>query len=129
MGSRRNGVRLELNSVAISPNGDAGCDEFNWDFALEIIPPGNEPPSISNLTALNHVLGESIVLQIEASDPEHDALSYTAWGLPAGLSINVASGQISGTAITVGNYHSTLAAEDGNGNSVGKSRKSRGQPA
>jgi hypothetical protein len=38
-----------------------------------------------------------VSLQIQASDPDNNTLSYSATGLPAGLSINISTGLISGT--------------------------------
>ena len=51
-------------------------------------------------------------LAIQASDADDDALSYSASGLPAGLSIN-SSGVISGTLTTAGNYTVTVTVDDG----------------
>jgi hypothetical protein len=38
--------------------------------------------------------GESVSLEVEASDPDGDALKFTAIGLPLGLSIDENSGEI-----------------------------------
>ncbi len=57
----------------------------------------------------------AIALQINASDIDQDVLSYGAAGLPAGLSLNTASGLISGTlsSASVGTYTVTVSASDG----------------
>jgi large repetitive protein len=58
------------------------------------------------------------------ADPDGDALSYSATGLPAGLTINAATGVISGTIdnsasqINGGVYSITVIASDGRGGSV-----------
>jgi len=58
------------------------------------------------------------------SDPDGDALSYTATGLPAGLTIDPATGVISGTIdrsasqINGGVYAITVTADDGRGGTV-----------
>jgi large repetitive protein len=58
------------------------------------------------------------------SDPDGDALSYTATGLPAGLTINPATGVISGTIdrgasqVNGGVYTITVNASDGRGGTV-----------
>src|SRR5699024_8456959 len=49
------------------------------------------------------------------SDPDDDPLSYTATGLPTGLKINPATGQISGTLSTSGTYSVNITANDGHG--------------
>jgi len=55
-----------------------------------------------------------ISVQIVASDPDGDALTYSATGLPAGLSINATTGVISGTVTAPsGNYLVTVTVSDG----------------
>jgi hypothetical protein len=55
-----------------------------------------------------------IALQITASDPDGDALTYSATGLPAGLSINATTGLISGSVSAApGNYPVTVSVTDG----------------
>jgi hypothetical protein len=55
-----------------------------------------------------------IALQITASDPDGDALTYSATGLPTGLSINATTGVISGTvAAPAGTYPVTVSVSDG----------------
>lgn len=66
-----------------------------------------------------NIEGDSISLDINAIDPEGDILTYSAVGLPTGLSINNATGRISGAATSnnVGNYTITVTVADGNGDS------------
>jgi hypothetical protein len=53
-------------------------------------------------------------LQLQASDADGDAIMYGALGLPVGLSINPASGTISGILPSApGNYLVTASASDG----------------
>jgi hypothetical protein len=56
----------------------------------------------------------SIGLQLAAFDPDGDALTYSATGLPPGLAVNATTGLISGTLIpsTNGTYHITATAYD-----------------
>jgi VCBS repeat-containing protein len=49
------------------------------------------------------------------NDVDGDPLTYTATGLPPGLSINANTGVISGTLTTVGNYHITVTGTDPSG--------------
>ncbi|MFD0070183.1 putative Ig domain-containing protein, partial [Streptomyces sp. NPDC127574] len=59
--------------------------------------------------------GSSVSLQIAATDSAGAALTYSATGLPTGLSINASTGLVSGTASTAGSYAVTVTAKDGTG--------------
>jgi hypothetical protein len=59
--------------------------------------------------------GGSVSLQIHATDSAGAALTYSATGLPTGLSINSSTGLISGTASTAGTYNVTVTAQDSTG--------------
>src|SRR5262249_33386197 len=55
-----------------------------------------------------------VSLQIVASDPDGDALTYSATGLPAGRSINPTTGLITGTITAPsGSYQVTVTVSDG----------------
>ena len=77
----------------------------------------NRPPSLNNPGAQSDVQGESVSLQLSASDPDGDSLTYGATGLPSGVTINSTSGQISGVADTAGSYTVNATVDDGNGGS------------
>ncbi|MFJ7303395.1 putative Ig domain-containing protein [Streptomyces sp. NPDC099088] len=59
--------------------------------------------------------GSSVSLQIAATDSAGAALTYSATGLPTGLSISSSTGLVSGTASTAGTYAVTVTAKDGTG--------------
>ncbi|MFE0460345.1 putative Ig domain-containing protein [Kitasatospora sp. NPDC058965] len=90
-----------------TPNGlaafTAGTSTGN---TVTVTNPGNQSTST----------GATAGLQISASDSASgQTLTYSATGLPTGLSINAASGLISGTASTAGSYTVTVTAKDGTG--------------
>jgi hypothetical protein len=63
------------------------------------------------------VVGNAASLQIQATDSANDALTYSATGLPAGLSISSSTGLISGTPTTVQTGTVTVMAKDADGGS------------
>ena len=79
--------------------------------------PVNQAPTVSSPGSQNSQEGDSVALAITANDPEGDTLTFSAIGLPAGLTIDPASGQIAGTVATgsTGFYNVTVTADDGNG--------------
>ncbi|MEV0206507.1 putative Ig domain-containing protein [Streptomyces sp. NPDC050788] len=89
-----------------TPNGTtaftAGSDSAN---TVSVTDPGSQSTTT----------GGSVSLQIHATDSAGAALTYSASGLPTGLSINASTGVISGTASTAGTYQVTVTATDGTG--------------
>ncbi|WP_312886648.1 putative Ig domain-containing protein [Actinocrinis puniceicyclus] len=71
--------------------------------------------SVSNPGSQSSTVGTPVSLQISASDSGGASLTYSASGLPAGLSINSGSGLISGTPTTATNYSTTVTATDSTG--------------
>jgi hypothetical protein len=73
---------------------------------VTVFSPGNRATTI----------GTAASLQIQASDSgSGQTLSYSATGLPAGLSISSSSGLISGTPTTAGNFSVTVTGTDTTG--------------
>lgn len=73
----------------------------------------NFAPSLSNPGALTNDLGDTVNLLLNASDPEGDALTFSASGLPAGLAIQASTGAVSGTLTAGGIYNATFTVSDG----------------
>ncbi len=55
----------------------------------------------------------TVSLQLAGTDPNGDALTYAATGLPVGLSLNPAAGLISGSPTAPGNYNVVVSVSDG----------------
>ncbi|MGE5134460.1 MAG: putative Ig domain-containing protein [Gemmatimonadota bacterium] len=68
--------------------------------------------TVTNPGSQSGTVGTAVSLQIHATDSAGRTLSYSAAGLPAGLSINAASGLISGTPATAGSSTVTVTATD-----------------
>ncbi|WP_329404135.1 M4 family metallopeptidase [Streptomyces melanogenes] len=69
-------------------------------------------PSVTSPGNQNGTVGTAVSLQIQASDPAGKALTYSATGLPAGLSINSSTGLVTGTPTTAGTSSVTVTAKN-----------------
>jgi len=103
------------SSVTASDGSASDTAAFSWTIGVP--PPTNKPPVVTNPGPQSTNEGGSVSLQVVASDPNGDVLSYSASGLPPGLSINSSTGLISGTvsagAASGSPYSSQVGASDG----------------
>src|SRR5579863_4251207 len=82
------------------------------------LPSGSGTNTVTVTTPPNQTtaVGTAASLQVQASDSASgQTLTYSAAGLPAGLSINSATGLISGTPTTAGTSNVTVTAKDSTG--------------
>jgi len=79
------------------------------------VAPINRQPSVTTPPGQNATVGTARSLQISASDPDGDVLSFSAVGLPPGLAINASSGLVSGTPSTAGSFNPSVTVIDGKG--------------
>src|ERR1043166_8675484 len=74
----------------------------------------NAPPSITNPGNRTSTVGTAIsALQLVGSDPYGEPVSFTASGLPAGLTLAPTTGLIPGTPTTANTYNVTVGVTDG----------------
>ncbi len=80
----------------------------------------NTAPTVSAPASQTSQTGTSVNLAVQASDIDGDSLSYSATGLPAGLSINSNTGVISGRLATssAGNHSIRITVSDGEDSST-----------
>jgi hypothetical protein len=78
-------------------------------------PPPNQAPILTQPVNQTSAEGTTVSLQLAASDPDGNPLTYSATGLPASLSVNPTSGLIAGTLTftSAGVYNVTATASDG----------------
>ena len=81
--------------------------------SAEICGYSNEPPTLANPGNRTSTVGQAVTLQLVASDPASQPLTYSATGLPPGLSLMSSTGYISGAGTTAGSYSVTAQASDG----------------
>jgi hypothetical protein len=102
----------ELGLITTNSGVVSGLESaFNGDFTgsstgkVAIFSPGTQTSPV----------GSSVYLQIQGEDTCTGTLSYSASGLPAGLSISSSTGVISGTASTAGTSTVTVTGKDTTG--------------
>jgi subtilase family serine protease len=76
---------------------------------------GGNTVTVTNPGNQSSTVGQSVSLQIHATDSGGAALTYSATGLPTGTSINSSTGLISGTTSTAGTFNVTVTAKDSTG--------------
>ncbi len=70
-------------------------------------------PNLANPGNQSGQAGTAVTLQLSATDPNGDSLTYGASGLPPGLGINATTGAITGTPSTAGTFNVVVTASDG----------------
>ena len=76
------------------------------------VTPVNDAPTVTNPGPRTGSVADAVDLQITATDIDGDPLTFSATGLPAGLTIS-SSGRITGTLTAAGTYPVTVTASDG----------------
>jgi hypothetical protein len=90
------------------------CGPFGASCGLQP-PTPHASVTVTNPGDQTGTVGTPASLQIQASDTDGGRLSYSAAGLPAGLSINSSTGLISGTPTSAGSSSATVTATDATG--------------
>jgi hypothetical protein len=75
----------------------------------------DRPPVLTNPGAQTSASGSTVALALAATDPDGDAVTFGATGLPPGLQLNAATGLVSGilSPAATGSYFITASASDG----------------
>ena len=100
----------QVNVYAVDLKGGMGLANFNWTIT-------NQAPSVRILSAtteMGFATGSQFSIPYESSDPDQDAVTVTATGLPTGVSVNPdpAIKAITGSSKTPGVYTVVLIATD-----------------
>jgi Glycosyl hydrolase family 48/Cellulose binding domain/Putative Ig domain len=102
-------------TVTVNDGTSASSVNFDWTIGTGSTGTGNTV-TVTNPGAQTGTVGTAASLQIKATDSATgQTLTYSATGLPAGLSISSSTGLISGTPTTAGSSSVTVTATDGTG--------------
>jgi hypothetical protein len=102
----------DVTVTATDTTGATGSAAFTWDIS----PATGNTVTVTNPGSQTGTVGTAASLQISATDSASgQTLSYSAAGLPAGLSISSTTGLISGTPTTAADDDVTVTATDTTG--------------
>lgn len=79
------------------------ASDLNPSIAPTLTSPGNQ----------SHNTGVTVDVPVTASDPNGDALAFSATGLPPGIVIDPGSGRMTGVPGAIGSYNVVVAVTDG----------------
>jgi uncharacterized repeat protein (TIGR01451 family) len=101
-----------VNAALVFQGGDVGLSDDKERIDAVTIRPGNMGPSFDqDLGDRADAEGDSVSLPAPATDPDGGSLTYSATGLPPGLSINPSTGLISGTVSFTASSSSPYSVE------------------
>jgi uncharacterized repeat protein (TIGR01451 family) len=92
-------------TVTASAGGSSASTSFAWAVS--------SPVTITDPGSQAYNAGDAVSLQVQASTTGSGTLTYSATGLPSGLSINSSTGALTGTASDGGFWEPTVTASDG----------------
>jgi O-glycosyl hydrolase len=108
-------VRVYIGLSVTSHNPSVTTTATFSNVSVTNAPAANQSPALTQPADQTSVEGAAVSLQLMASDPDGDTLTYSATGLAPSLSVNPATGLISGilTSMSAGTYSVTATASDG----------------
>ncbi|MCA9839164.1 MAG: DUF1929 domain-containing protein, partial [Trueperaceae bacterium] len=90
-------------------------DENGVPSEAKIVNLQNKAPIVKNPGKQTNKYNDAVSLNMEASDPQGEKISFSAQGLPTGLSLNPDNGQIRGNTTAAGNFAVTVSARNQSG--------------
>lgn len=111
----------------IAPNGSrmsfrlTVTDSDGFAASANVDVRSNGTPILAALPPVSASAGATVSFRASASDPDNDALSYSATGIPAGAVLNASTGEFSWPNAVAGTYTVTISASDGLATSASQS--------
>ena len=100
--------------------GNKSTATFAWSVAaapVDPVDPDTEGPVVAQVPAVTGFEGRPVRVQVRATDASAP-LTFTAVGLPKGVTINASTGLISGVASVYGTFNVEVTVTDGAGNAT-----------
>jgi len=110
-----NTIRIDLYENGTTETDSVGALGTDGAFTLTYGTP--DQVTVTNPGSQSMTAGAAASLQIHAKSSKDEALTYSATGLPHGLSISNTTGLVSGTPATSGTYKVKVTATDTSGTS------------
>ena len=101
-------------TVTVSDGTVTDSQSFSWTISP------NNVPVLSAIGNQTGTIGTAVSISPMASDANSESVTWSASGLPAGLSINTGTGVITGTPTTNNAYSTTVSIDDGYGGTDSK---------
>ncbi len=107
-------------NLTITATDSEGAAATSDTFTLTVTAVPNDPPVLaSNVPDQSGVVGQSIdAFSASFTDPQSQTLTFSASGLPGGLTINPETGLVTGVPQEEGNFNVSIVAEDSIGDST-----------
>ena len=90
----------------------SSLDGSDPDAAPPVAPPDPSAPTIEPIGNRFTEVGKSVHFSIDADDLDGDQLTFSATGLPPGVTLNTQQGEVTGTPTTEGTYTVTVTVSD-----------------
>ena len=115
-GTEISGILTEADIYTVlitATDGKGGADSTEFVWIVNQKPEVNVPPVLVELDDQLHMVGDSVSVQVSATDANADTLTYTATGLPDGLALE--GTDISGMPTVADTFDVRIVVADGKG--------------
>jgi hypothetical protein len=104
------GRLLQAGTYTVTVTASDGVDATSSTFVWSVTVPG--APVFDAVASQTATDGDTIDLEISASHPVEYEMTFTAEGLPPGLTVDAVTGRVSGTLTQTGEYDVVITATD-----------------